>query len=132
MAEKSTLTNYDRGRLLLQAQDALSMHLVWMARGRSHINGQSMNLPNEFVKNDDLCPVGNWLRERLDPQFHASPLYERTCALHRDFHRVLEALFAQEPGRTHETERQAFTQTGDDLTDVLQEWIVLGRAAQAP
>ncbi|MDQ2663370.1 MAG: hypothetical protein M3Y18_04955 [Candidatus Eremiobacteraeota bacterium] len=130
MANEFALQTQDRELLLLQAQDALSMHQVWVARGRAHINGQSMNLPADFVKNEDLCPIGAWLRERLDPKLREIPLYERSNLAHVNFHIALDALFAQPPGHTRAEHRDSFNQTDRDLTTILQEWVALGLPPQ--
>ncbi|GAC1391966.1 MAG: hypothetical protein NVS1B14_10280 [Vulcanimicrobiaceae bacterium] len=119
----------DRAVLLIQAQDALKMHFIWMKRGYDFLEGHAVNLPAGFARNDDLCPVGNWLRARLDPRFRGLPLFARTNALHEEFHIALDELFAQDIKHVASRTAERFHQVGDDLTRCLEEWVELAKNA---
>ncbi|MFN2528167.1 MAG: CZB domain-containing protein [Candidatus Baltobacteraceae bacterium] len=122
---------HERAILAVQAQDALNMHLVWMERGYAFLKGKAHGLPDGFVRSVQVCPVGTWLQERLDPVFRGLPLFERTNRLHEEFHVVLDQLFAQDIANVPAHNRQRFHQVGDDLTRALEEWIALGKSANA-
>jgi hypothetical protein len=113
--------------LAVQAEDAHKMHMIWMERGYSFLKGTPINLPPGFAANDELCPVGHWLRERLDEQFRALPLLERTNKLHDEFHRALDQLFSQDITQVPRAVENRFREVGDDLTRALEEWIALSR-----
>ncbi len=125
------LSVQERAILAVQAQDALNMHFVWMERGYAFLKGKPHNLPAGFVRSDDVCPVGTWLRERINPVFRGLPLFERTNSLHEEFHVVLDQLFAQDIANVPAQNRQRFHQVGDDLTRALEEWTALGKSANA-
>lgn len=118
----------DRAVLLGQAEDALKMHKTWMERGYAFLKGTPVNLPPGFARNDDLCPVGHWLRERLDERFKALPLFETTNALHEEFHLVLDQLFSADINAVPRYVVNRFNQVGDDLTRCIEAWIALAKA----
>ncbi len=103
------------------------MHFLWMDRGLGFLKGRPINLPPGFVRSDDLCPVGNWLRERLDKRFLELPLYDRTDRLHQEFHVAMDALFSQDITRVPQPIAARFNQVGDDLTRALEDWIALAK-----
>lgn len=116
--------NAQEGSILsVQARDALKMHMIWMDRGYSFLKGTPVNLPPGFAANDELCPVGNWLRERLDPRFRALALFERTNKLHDEFHRALDQLFGEDITNVRRPVENRFREVGDELTRALEEWI---------
>ena len=120
----------DRRVLAAQATDALKMHMIWMERGYAFLKGKPINLPAGFAGNDELCPVGHWLRERLDNQLRSLPLFERTNQLHDEFHRSLDQLFNQDIANVPRPLEKRFREVGDDLTRALNEWIALGRTTE--
>jgi len=129
VADDVIVSPADLAVLLIQAQDALKMHFIWMDRGYRFLEGQSLDLPAGFVRSDDLCPVGNWLRDRLDIRFRHLPLYARTNDLHEEFHVVLDELFREDVKQVNPTRADRFNTVGDDLTRCLEEWVALGRNA---
>jgi hypothetical protein len=103
------------------------MHQVWVDRGRAFLRGRPVDVPLDFVKRDDMCPIGSWLRDRIDPRLKTLPLFDRTNASHNQFHVALERLFKAEPGSL--VARNEFRRTGDELTALIEEWIVFARAS---
>ena len=106
------------------------MHQLWMARGYSFLAGKPVEFPPEFAERDDMCPIANWLRDRLDQAFKAIELYRRTCTLHDDFHQALGRLFREDIGRVSGAARSAFQRKGDELTAAIEEWVSLARAVE--
>lgn len=105
------------------------MHFVWMDRGYAFLKGMPLDLPPGFVKSDDLCPIGNWLRDRLAPHYRSGPLFARTSSLHEEFHVVLDVLFSQKIAEVPRPIVARFHQVGNDLTAALKEWIMLASSA---
>ena len=106
------------------------MHELWMARGRSFLAGKPVDFPPEFAERDDMCPIGNWLRERLDPKLKELALYDRTCALHDEFHHALGRLFREDIARVSAAARSEFQRKGAELTAAIEEWVSLARAVE--
>lgn len=106
------------------------MHELWMARGRSFLAGKPIDFPPEFAERDDMCPIGNWLRDRIDPELRNRELYDRTCALHDAFHLALGRLFREDITQVSGAARLEFQRKGDDLTAAIEEWVSLGRTAE--
>lgn len=125
------LTAPERTILLTQALEARSMHEVWMQRGRAFLAGKQIDFPPDFAMRDDLCPIGAWLRERLDPRLKTLELYDRTSDLHNEFHLVMGRLFKEDVARVSGGARAEFQRVGDALTDSIEAWISLARGKKA-
>lgn len=113
--------------LLTQALEARSMHQVWMQRGRAFLEGRPIDFPAEFAMRDDMCPIGAWLRERMDPRLKTLELYARTSDLHNEFHLALGRLFKEDITQISAGARTEFRRTGDGLTKCIEEWVALAR-----
>lgn len=121
------LTGPERSILLTQALESRSMHQVWMLRGRALLEGKPIYFPAEFAKRDDMCPIGAWLRERIDPRLKLLDLYARTSDLHNEFHLALGRLFKEDIAGVSSGARTEFMRAGDGLTDCIEEWVALAR-----
>ncbi|GAC1388477.1 MAG: hypothetical protein NVSMB31_02490 [Vulcanimicrobiaceae bacterium] len=122
-----TAGGVQREILLMQALDARSMHQIWIDRGSAFLAGRPVDVPAEFAGRDDMCPIGVWLRERLDPAFRQLPLFGRTDSSHTAFHNALDRLFKQNPHRVDPGVRADFQRIGDELTALIEEWVSLAR-----
>ena len=103
------------------------MHLIWMERGYAFLAGRPVDLPSSFVRNDDLCPVGNWLRDRLDKRFCTLALFGETNSVHEAFHVILDELFSADIDCVPTAIADRFHEVGDDLTRLLEEWVEIGK-----
>lgn len=125
------LSATERTILLTQVLEARSMHEVWMQRGRAFLAGRPIDFPAEFAMRDDMCPIGTWLRERIDPRLRATDLYERTCTLHTGFHSALGRLFKEDIHAVSSATRAEFQRTGVGVTECIDAWVKLARAGTA-
>jgi hypothetical protein len=78
-----------------------------------------------------MCPIGTWLRERIDPRLKSLELYTRTSDLHDEFHLALGRLVKEDSARFSSGERAEFIRTGDRLADCIEEWVALARDKKA-
>lgn len=98
-----------------------------MLRGRAFLEGKPIDFPADFAMRDDMCPIGAWLRERIDPRLKTLDLYARTSDLHNEFHLALGRLFKEDIAHVSAGARAEFRRTGNGLTDCIEEWVSLSR-----
>ncbi len=102
-----------------QAVHALRIHQAWRATVRAIAvrDRAASSTPRR-----QACEIDAWLALELDPSFRTLPLYEQTVEAHEDFHRALEALYADRSSSTREVVTAATV-----LKDCLEDWLTLAR-----
>ena len=116
------------GTLQEQIQRAITAHGVFKVRLSLIVEAGTADVTAAGAGADNLCPVGQWLYDGLDPSVKAGPYYENVRALHATFHRAAgevmalslarkqgEALAAMETPST-------FKQASDKLVAALTAW----------
>ena len=116
------------GSLQEQIQRAITSHGVFKVRLGLIVEAGTADMTAPVAGADNLCPVGRWLYDGLDPSAKAGPYYESVRGLHATFHRAAgevmalslarkqgEALAAMETPST-------FKQASDKLVAALTAW----------
>jgi len=105
-------------KLERQAVHALRIHQAWRATVRAIT---VRDLAAGSAPRGQACEIDAWLALELDPSFRTLPLYEQTIEAHEDFHRALEALYAD-----RSSTREVVT-AATVLKDCLEDWLTLAR-----